>query len=117
MPKVNTVIAGTPERGLLMPMGDGTYRLGVLKPIQEAARIGSGDSITIDIELDPAPRTVELPGDLAAAIKGDKQAIAAWHALAFTKQKEMGPLSPGGQAPADAGSAVQAASRYAAQAA
>jgi hypothetical protein len=89
MPKINAVIAGTPYRGSLMPMGDGIYSLGVLKSIQEAARVGYGDSITIDLELDTAPRTVELPADLATAIAHDKKAIAAWEALSFTNKKEM----------------------------
>ena len=89
MPKVSAVIAGTHYRGSLMPMGDGTYCLGVLKSIQEAVGVGAGDSITIDLELDTAPRTVELPADLAKEIKGDKKAIAAWDALSFTNKKEM----------------------------
>jgi hypothetical protein len=89
MPKINAVIAGTPYRGSLMPMGDGTFCLGVLKSIQEAAGVDAGDSITIDIELDTAPRTVAPPVDLAKAIKGDKKASAAWDALSFTNKKEM----------------------------
>jgi len=89
MPKINAVIAGTPYRGSLMPMGDGTYCLGVLKSIQEAAGAGQGDSITIDIELDAAPRTVAIPIDLAQAMEGDKTAAASWEALSYTDQKEM----------------------------
>src|SRR6478752_9242463 len=89
MPKINAVIAGTPYRGSLMPMGDGTYCLGVLKSIQEAAGVGAGDAITIDIELDTAPRTVEVHPDLAKGIAHDKRAIAAWDALSFTNKKEM----------------------------
>ena len=89
MPKINAVIAGTPYRGSLMPMGDGTYCLGVLKSIQEAAGVGAGDSITIDIELDSAPRTVELPADLAGKIARDKRALAAWDALSYTNKKDM----------------------------
>ena len=89
MPKVIAVIAGTPYRGSLMPMGDGTYCLGVLKSIQEAAGVGYGDSITIDLELDTAPRTVELPSDLAKAIARDKKASSAWEALSYTNKKEM----------------------------
>jgi len=49
------VIAGSPDRGSLMPMGDGTYCLGVLKAIQEAAGVGQGDTIEVAIELDAAP--------------------------------------------------------------
>ena len=89
MPKINAVIAGTPYRGSLMPMGDGTYCLGVLRSIQEAAGVGQGDSITIDIELDIAPRTVGIPIDLAQAMEGDQTAGAAWEALSYTEKKEM----------------------------
>ena len=89
MPKIQAVIAGTPYRGSLMPMGDGTYCLGVLKSIQEAAGVGSGDTITIDLELDTTPRTVERPADLAKAIANDKKAMAAWEALSYTNKQEM----------------------------
>jgi antitoxin component of MazEF toxin-antitoxin module len=89
MPKINAVIAGTPYRGSLMPMGDGTYCLGVLKSIQEAAGVGQGDSISIELELDTAPRTVEVPADLAEALADDEKAAAAWEALSFTNKKEV----------------------------
>src|SRR4029077_396078 len=46
MPKIQAVIAGRPYRGSLMPMGDGTWCLGVLKSIQEAAGVGFGDAVT-----------------------------------------------------------------------
>ncbi len=89
MPKVQAVIAGQRYRGSLMPMGDGTYCLGVLKSIQEAARVKPGDTITVELELDTSPRVVELPPDLAKAIAHDKKASAAWDRLSFTNQKEV----------------------------
>jgi hypothetical protein len=89
MPKVQAVIAGRPYRGSLMPMGDGTYCLGVLKSIQEAARVKQGDTITVELELDTAPRLVEPPADLARAIARDKKAVEAWDKLSFTNQKEI----------------------------
>ena len=89
MPKVRAVIAGRRYRGSLMPMGDGTYCLGVLKSLQEAAGVGVGDVITIELELDTAPRTVVLPTDLAAALVRDRHATAAWDALSYTNKKEM----------------------------
>lgn len=89
MPKIQAVIAGTPYRGSLMPMGDGTYCLGVLKSIQEAAGVGLGDRITVLLELDTAPRTVEPPADLAAALARDKKASAAWEKLSFTNKNEI----------------------------
>ncbi len=48
-----------------------------------------GDTITIELELDTAPRTVEPPADLVTAIKGDKKATSAWEALSYTNKKEM----------------------------
>ena len=89
MPKVQAVIAGQPYRGSLMPMGDGTYCLGVLKSIQEAAGVKQGDTVTVELELDQAPRVVALPADLAKAIARDKKASAAWDKLSFTNKKEM----------------------------
>jgi hypothetical protein len=89
MPKIAAVIAGHPYRGSLMPMGDGTYCLGVLKSIQEAAGVGFGDTISIELELDTAPRRVEPPADLAGAIAGNKTLAANWEKLSFTNKKEM----------------------------
>src|SRR3984893_8389544 len=74
MPKIQSVIAGQPYRGSLMPMGDGTYCLGVLKSIQEAAGVGLGDRITVELELDTTPRNVEPPADLARLLARDTKA-------------------------------------------
>lgn len=89
MPKIQAVIAGAPYRGSLMPMGDGTYCLGVLKSIQAAAGVGVGDTIEVSLELDSAPRTVEAPADLAALLATDKKAAAAWETLSFTNKNEI----------------------------
>lgn len=88
-PKINSVIAGHPYRGSLMPMRDGTVGLGVLNAIQEAAGVKRGDVITVDLELDTAPRTVEPPPDLAREIARDKRAASAWERLSYTNKKEM----------------------------
>ncbi len=89
MPKIQAVIAGTPYRGSLMPMGDGNYCLGVLKSIQHAAGVGLGDRITVELGLDTTPRSVEPPSDLAKVLANDKKAAAAWAKLSFTNKKEM----------------------------
>jgi len=89
MPKIAAVIAGQPYRGSLMPMGDGTYCLGVLKSIQEAAGVGFGDSITVELGLDATLRAVEPPADLARAIAANKTMAANWEKLSFTNKKEM----------------------------
>jgi hypothetical protein len=88
MPKIQARIAGQPYRGSLMPMGDGTYCLGVLKPIQEAAGVRQGDTITVELELDTAPRVVEPPHDLAAVLSRNPVALASWEKLSYTTRKE-----------------------------
>lgn len=89
MPKIKAVIAGVPYRGSLMPMGDGTYCLGVLKSIQEKAGVAQGDTIAVELELDTEARSVAVPPDLARHLARDKKAAAAWEALSFTNKKEM----------------------------
>ncbi len=88
-PKIQAVIAGHPYRGSLMPVGDGTYVLGVLKAIQQARRLKRGDSVTVELELDTAPRVIEPPDDLAKAMTRDKRAAAAWKKLSYTNQREI----------------------------
>ncbi len=88
-PKVKALIAGAPYRGSLMPMGDGTFGLGVLKSIQEEKRIDVGDTITVDLEHDTEERTVTVPADLASAHARDAKAAAAWERLSYTNRKEI----------------------------
>ena len=88
-PKIQAMIAGHPYRGSLMPMGDGTYCLGVLKSIQQAAGVKRGDTITVELELDTAPRTVDVPQDLAQLLAKDRKAQAAWVKLSYTNKKEI----------------------------
>jgi hypothetical protein len=99
MPKIQALIAGQPYRGSLMPMGDGTYCLGVLKSIQEAAGVGFGDSVAIELEVDIAPRVVEPPADLAKAMAKDKKMAATWDKLSFTNKKEMARSLEGAKKP------------------
>jgi hypothetical protein len=88
-PKINSVIAGSPYRGSLMPMGDGSFCLGVLKSIREAAGAKRGDTVTVELAIDTAPRIVVMPSDLARAIGRDQRAKAAWDKLSYTNKREM----------------------------
>src|SRR3954466_777118 len=66
-------VNGMPFRGRLMVYGGGTY-LGWRKEIREAAGIEEGSSVEVEIERDDAPRVVEVPAPLAAALDEDPQA-------------------------------------------
>lgn len=51
-----------------------------------ATGLAGGDAIVVDLELDTAPRTVEIPADLAAALL-DAGVTAAFDALAPSAKK------------------------------
>ena len=87
-PKIQAVIAGHAYRGSLMPTPDG-FALGVLKSIQQAAGVAQGDRITVELELDTAPRVIEAPADLAVALRRDAKAAAAWQGLSYTNKREI----------------------------
>ena len=83
---VKAEINGAVYRGSIVRMG-GKYMLGIPKAFREEAGIAAGDNIVVTIEMDDTPRTVELPADLAAAIK--KAGISdAWEKLSYTHKKE-----------------------------
>jgi hypothetical protein len=88
-PKVRALIAGAPYRGSLMPMGDGSFGLGVLKSIQEEKSIDIGDVITVELEHDKEERTVEVPSDLAVAFRSDPASEAVWAKLSYTNRREI----------------------------
>jgi len=66
----------------------GKSYVGVRKSHREAGKLEPGQTIEVVIELDDAPRTVTPPKELAAAMKKDAKARAAWEALSFTHQRE-----------------------------
>ena len=53
-----------------------------------AAGVQAGDQVEVTLELDLAPRTVEIPADLAAALAQQPGATAAFEALSYTLRKE-----------------------------
>lgn len=52
------------------------------------AGIEAGDEVDLDLEVDDAPRTVEVPDDLAAALAA-AGVRGAFDALSFTAQREI----------------------------
>ena len=60
-----------------------------MKTIREALRVPVGAALQVELELDGAPRTVEVPPDLQAALEKSPSAAAAWSRLSYTGRKEM----------------------------
>ncbi len=84
---VRATVNGYTWRTTVTPMR-GEYLLGLSRAVREAAGVEAGARVDVKLELDRAPREVELPQALAAALNGDAAARAAFEALSFTHRKE-----------------------------
>jgi uncharacterized protein YdeI (YjbR/CyaY-like superfamily) len=52
-----------------------------------ATGIVAGTSLEVDVELDEAPREVELDAEFAAALKRDALALKCFEALSYSKKR------------------------------
>ena len=86
-PKVTVSLNGYTYRSTVAAYGD-VFMLPLSAAHREAAGVKAGDSVEVTIELDLAPRTVEIPADLAAALSEKPGATAAFDALSYTIRKE-----------------------------
>jgi len=86
-PKVAATVNGYTWRTSIASMG-GRFLLGASSAVREAAGIAAGQTHTVSVELDTAPRTVEVPEDLAAALAADPDAAAAWGRLSYSHQRQ-----------------------------
>ncbi len=66
----------------------GEFLVGLSREVRESAGVAAGDDVDVILELDTAPREVEVPAALAAALAADPQAKAIFDGLAFTHRKE-----------------------------
>ena len=66
----------------------GEFLLGLSKEVRQGAGVEAGDEVDVTVELDTAPREVEVPEALAAALAADPQAKASFEGMAFTHRKE-----------------------------
>ena len=86
-PKVVVTVGAHTWRSSIANMG-GRFMLGVSMANPEAAGVAAGQLLDVDVELDTAPRTVEVPDDLAAELEGDADARSRWDGWSFTRQNE-----------------------------
>jgi uncharacterized protein YdeI (YjbR/CyaY-like superfamily) len=67
----------------------GCHRMVVNKTIREGAGVKAGDTVSVVLERDEAPRVVEVPPALKKAMAGTKTARNKWKTLSYTHQKEI----------------------------
>ena len=82
---VSVTVNGYAYQSTLASMG-GQFLIPFSSDKRKATGIAGGDAIVVDLQLDAAPRTVEVPADLAAAL--DTAGLrAAFDALAPSHRK------------------------------
>jgi hypothetical protein len=86
-PPVAGTVNGVPFRSRLMVYGGQTV-LGLTNAFRAEAGLAEGDEVEVVIDRDDAPREVEIPPALQAALDGDAKAREAFDALSFTHRRE-----------------------------
>jgi hypothetical protein len=74
-------------RGRVARMG-GENLIGLSKEHRTGAGVQIGEAVTVAIALDEAPRAVDVPPALQAALAHDPEALRIYDGLAFTHRKE-----------------------------
>jgi hypothetical protein len=84
---VTATFDGVPYRGSIVRMGGGAV-LGVQKAIMAEAGVSVGDTLTVVVRNDEAPRQVEVPEDLAEAFGHHDAARVVFEGLSFSHRRE-----------------------------
>jgi hypothetical protein len=85
-PKVSVTLKGYTYRSTVAVYG-GEFFLPLAAVHRNAAGVDAGQTVQVTVKLDTAPREVDVPKDLAAALR-KAGARAAFDALSFTHRKE-----------------------------
>jgi Bacteriocin-protection, YdeI or OmpD-Associated/Domain of unknown function (DUF1905) len=86
-PPVRVTIGGYSYRTTVARMA-GRSLISLSAENRAAAGVAAGDEVDVDLELDNAPRQVEVPSDLAAALGQDDAARVTFEALPYSHRKE-----------------------------
>jgi Bacteriocin-protection, YdeI or OmpD-Associated/Domain of unknown function (DUF1905) len=85
-PPVVVTVNGYSYRSTIAPMG-GKYLIPFSAERRNESGIAGGDVIDVEVILDSAPRVVDVPEDLRAALDDSPAAAAAWAKLSYSHQK------------------------------
>jgi hypothetical protein len=95
---VTVTLNGYTYRSTIAPMG-GVTCIPLRKSNREAAGLEGGETVSVTLALDDAPREVEPPADLARALKAAPPAWDRWQEMSFTHQREWAEAVEGAKKP------------------
>jgi hypothetical protein len=85
-PKVLATINGHTWRTSVATVNGGPM-VGVNADVRAATGVRGGDEIEVDLQLDTAPRTIDVPADLAAALDAEPAARRTFDGLSYSNQR------------------------------
>ena len=84
-PPVSVTINGYTYRNTVAVMG-GVFMIGVAAEHRAPAGIVGGEDVDVDLELDTAPREVQVPPELASALDAEPSARATFDRLSYSNK-------------------------------
>jgi hypothetical protein len=87
-PPVRVTVNGYEYRSSVASMG-GRFMLGLSAEVRAGAGVSAGDEIELELQLDDAPREVEVPDDLARALAASPAAHRAFEALSYSNRRRL----------------------------
>lgn len=97
-PAVTITLGGHSYRTTVAPMGGANF-VPLSAEHRTAAGVAAGDEIDVEIVLDTAERTVDVPPDLVEALDRAGAARGAFDALSYTRRKEWARLVESAKTP------------------
>lgn len=85
-PPVTVTIGDYTYRNTVARMG-GEFWLGVSAEHRAGAGISAGETLDVTLELDTAPREIEVPADFAAALDAEPAARQTFDGLSYSNQR------------------------------
>jgi hypothetical protein len=85
-PPIRVTINGYTYRSTVAVMG-GKFMVGVSADVREAAIVAGGDEVDVDVELDTAPREVNVPPELRKALTRNPDAKRFFDQLSYSKKR------------------------------
>ncbi len=86
VPVVVTVDGGYQYRNTISSMG-GRFCISFNSETRKATGNGAGDEVEVRLDVEDAPRTIEVPEPLAVELALDDRAKAAWERLSYSRQR------------------------------
>ena len=84
-PPVVVTVNGYSYRNTVAVFGD-VFMIGISAEHRAASGIRAGDDLDVELVLDTAPRVVDVPPDLAAALDAEPEARRTFDALSYSNQ-------------------------------